>query len=317
MKRAKTCSRKHNCLVILISLVAIVVLYLNFDPTPVGAGPMDQSMLNAAGATVNMIPVAATRPQSQNEADAAAGQSVNDKHFLLLQVLLLERAEQKLKKVLSYTTTFSKQERLNGCLGDSQVMNMKVRHKPFSVYMKWLVGDKGRELLYVDGENDGKMLARVGGIRGRLLPALKLDPNGSLAMKESRYPITKAGILELVNELLGYRKRDLENHDQVVCTYIDNQLVNKTPCYGFVVEYKTKTYSELYRKSMVMIDQKSGLPIFVKNFTWPHEEDNYKTAQEEDEATIIEQYVFTDIKMNPQLADADFDKANKKYSFYR
>jgi len=317
MKRAKTCSRKHNCLAILISLVAIVVLYINFDPTPVGAGPMDQALLDAANATVNMTPVSASRPASQARSGAAAAQSTNDKHFLLLQVLLLEKAQHKLKSIPGYTATFTKQERLGGCLCDSQVMNIKVRHEPFSVYMKWLVGDKGRELLYVDGKNEGKMLVRVGGIRGRLLPALKLDPNGSMAMKESRYPITKAGLMELVNELLVYRRRDLENHEQIVCTYIDDQLINKTPCHGFLLEYKNKAYSELYRKSLVMIDKKSGLPIFVKNFTWPHDDVEFATAQEEDEATVIEQYVYSDIKMNPQLADADFDKANKKYSFRR
>ena len=40
---------------------------------------------------------------------------------------------------------------------------VKVRHEPFSIYLKWLSGEVGREVLYVDGANDGEMFVRSGG----------------------------------------------------------------------------------------------------------------------------------------------------------
>jgi hypothetical protein len=72
---------------------------------------------------------------------------------------------------------------------DLQTIQLKLRHKPYGVYMKWLEGgDVGRELLFAEGQYDDKMQVRLGG-RKAVLPVMKLDPNGSLAMKESRHPV--------------------------------------------------------------------------------------------------------------------------------
>ena len=82
----------------------------------------------------------------------------------------------------------------------------KIRHEPFSVYMKWLSGDRGRQLIYVDGQNDGKLLVQPGGIKGRLTGVLSLDPSGTLAMSDSRYPIQTAGLLALAKTILEHQK---------------------------------------------------------------------------------------------------------------
>ncbi len=54
---------------------------------------------------------------------------------------LLELARYKLKSFPDYTCTFTKQERVDGQdLSDVQTMQLKLRHQPFSVYMKWEEG---------------------------------------------------------------------------------------------------------------------------------------------------------------------------------
>ena len=50
------------------------------------------------------------------------------------------------------------------------------------------------------------MLVKLGGVKGRMVPALKLDPNGAMAMKESRYPITTIGVKQMTEEIIQYRK---------------------------------------------------------------------------------------------------------------
>src|SRR5690606_37046315 len=74
---------------------------------------------------------------------------------MMLNVMLLERGCEEFARVPNYTAMLHKQERIGGELGDVQKVECKLRHEPFSVYMKWHTGDIGRELIYVDGANDG------------------------------------------------------------------------------------------------------------------------------------------------------------------
>ncbi|RXL65447.1 DUF1571 domain-containing protein, partial [Citrobacter sp. AAK_AS5] len=75
-----------------------------------------------------------------------------------------------------YTGTLVKRERINGQLLGYEYADIKVRHRqvrsgqtavPFSVYVKFLAPAdlEGREVLYVEGKNNGKLIARRGGKR--------------------------------------------------------------------------------------------------------------------------------------------------------
>ena len=61
---------------------------------------------------------------------------------------------------------------------DREMTELKIRHTPFSVYMKWHEGtDIGREVLFIEGQLDDKLLVSPGNV----LPTVKLDPYGDLA----------------------------------------------------------------------------------------------------------------------------------------
>src|SRR4051794_12975925 len=65
------------------------------------------------------------------------------------------------RTVKGYSCTFQKQERLDGKLQRTEVIEVYFREQPFSVYFGWLEGARLAErTLYVEGENDGMMLAR-------------------------------------------------------------------------------------------------------------------------------------------------------------
>ena len=312
---------RRNFLAITISFLAVSFLYFHFEPKPAGADPdallTDITSVTAVSPMLASQSEAKTDPNSQ-EADSAVATDMlaQGKAAMMLNLLLLEKGYAQFSKFSDYTATFFKRERVDGILGDGQIVNIKVRHEPFSIYMKWVVGDRGREVLYVDGENDGKLLVKKGGFAGRLLGALKLDPDGSLAMKESRHPVTRAGLLNLVGELIKHRRKEVLLKEGFKCVMLDNQEVNQRPCYGFVLEFDDRTVSRIYRKSVLYLDKELLVPLHLQNYTWPEKEGEID-AQNLDAETIIEHYTFSNIKLNQNLADPDFDRTNENYSLRR
>ena len=73
------------------------------------------------------------------------------------------------KSVRDYTATLVKRERVDGELQPYEYIYLKVRNPkpqvPFSVYMYFLkpAEAKGREVIYVDGRDENKMLVHEGG----------------------------------------------------------------------------------------------------------------------------------------------------------
>ncbi len=316
-------SRRHNFTAILVSSLAIGFLYFNFDPTTAGADPDEVTfdIASLTGGPQLSIPDALStaesastgEPGSPTAQNGAGSKMLTGRLALLMNVLLLEKGSAELAKIPDYTATFFKRESIDDELGDGQVIKLKVRHQPFSVYMKWLVGDKGQEVLYVDGENDGKMVVHAGGWKQRL-PALKLDPEGSLALSAARYPVTKSGILKLSLQLLADRRNDLERPSQVRCRMICDQKFDERDCYCFIIDFDSPQVSELYRKSIVHIDCEWSLPVSVVNYAWPDSEEEIAAA-ELDEQTLIEHYSFSDVQFHSRLADTDFDRKNSAYKF--
>lgn len=316
---------------LLVAFAAAAILHLNHDPLIAGADTETVSLV--LGSTVE--PISAPRPESltdsamieDDEAPVAKsdaiiqrempqGQVLEGRMAILMNLLLFEKAHNILSSKPYYACTFHKQERIGDTLSDEQVINLKLRHAPFSVYMKWVVGDKGREVLYVEGQNDGNMIAHAGGWKARLVPALKLDPNGSMALRESRHPVTQAGMLEIARRGIEYRKRELGLSEGVTCRMVSDQKFNDRPCYHFTTEFASPEIFAEYRKTIVYIDQELNLPIACRNYAWP-EKDTNLTGNELDQATLIENYAYTDIQFETELADLDFDHHNEDYKFRR
>jgi hypothetical protein len=222
---------------------------------------------------------------------------------------MLERGCDSFAKIPDYTCTLFKQERIGGRLNDGQTIDMKIRHEPFSVYMKWLSGDRGRQLIYVDGLNEGRMLVQPGGIKGRLTGVLHLEPEGTLAMSESRYPIMKAGLLELARSILEYQVRDIERGTGFRCELRDHQEFEGRPCYLYQIECEGPEFCDVYRKSIVFIDKDLSMPLCAKSYTWGRDT-NPETIDDE---TLVEFYAYSELRMEQQLSSLDFDQGNKDY----
>lgn len=298
---------KANGLAALILGAAVAGLYLECPPTPAGA-----ETLRLAHAKPAKIISDAPAAQPAAAADLTPEQLAE--RTLRRKVELLQQGREFLQNTPDYIAQFSRQELVDGELLEEQQIYMKVRHAPFSVYLKWHTGDEGREVIYIDGENDGKMVVHAGGWKARL-PALTIDPEGSLAMQDSRYPVTKAGLLELTKMLLDAHVTDLSTSNYVRCEQIADQEFDGRQCDAFVIEYRNAAQSATYRKSITLLDKQHHIPLYVRNFGWPDANMQDKAGEELDEATLIEFYTFSEIQFRPQLAALDFDRANEDYRF--
>lgn len=231
----------------------------------------------------------------------------------------LEAARRRLEATPGYTTTFHRRERVGGRLLDHETMSVAVRHAPYSVYMKWLDGG-GREVLFVEGENDGCMVVRLDGWKGRMLPALRIAPDSPKAMKFARYPATEFGLLELCRRLIRDRRNDRDSGADVGWWMAANHRYQGRDCTYFRLEYASPNEAEAarqYRKSVQIIDDETSLPIWVANYGWPAEGDEFADVAALDAATLLEHYEFADLDLAPRFSPDEFDRANPAYGFER
>lgn len=102
-----------------------------------------------------------------------------------------------------YTCRITRQERVGMRVLPKETLLMNFIERPRSVHYRWLDDDHlGRECLWVEGKNDGKLIS-LGGKGDFLLNGkqIKVDPEGALARSKSRYPISESGIHRTVARL--------------------------------------------------------------------------------------------------------------------
>lgn len=310
-----------NFLVILIACGALAIVHVNSDPTAIGGSPMEVSVTMMP--PLLQLPPSPALPERASNAihENATEEKVTVSHVedptilhgiwaLKMTETLLRKGSKSFESMPDYTASFYKQERLNGVLSEGSTLEFKMKHEPFSVYMKWLSGsDKGQQAIFVKEQNDGKVLVQPGGIKGRLTGVLSLDPNGSLAMAKSLHPVTQVGILELARTILKYQEKDLARGTGFQCQLVDGQSFDDRPCYVFTCLYESPEINSEYRKSIFYIDKELSMPTCVKNFCWAKDA-NPETIDEE---TLLEFYAYSDLKLLRKLDVAEFDAKNRAY----
>ena len=218
--------------------------------------------------------------------------------------------------VTDYTCTLVKRERINGKLGDYEYMFTKIRNQrvqngqvlsPLSVYMYFIKPSavKGREVIFVAGQNNGKMCAHEGGTKGRLIPAVWLAPNGVIAMKGQRYPLSEIGIENLVEKLIERGNRD-RRFAECEVEFRRGAKINGRACTVIQVTHPVRREHFDFHIARIFIDNKLNVPIRSAALDWPKD----GAAPE-----VVEEYTYLNLKLNVDLPDSDFDPKNPKYGF--
>ena len=92
-----------------------------------------------------------------------------------------------IERIQDYTATLIKRERIGNTLGEEQYIALKVRHKPFSVYLNFLkpTSLRGQECMCIEGANTGKMWAHGTGIREKMFGTVSLSRTATWPCKAS------------------------------------------------------------------------------------------------------------------------------------
>ncbi|MDB4339002.1 DUF1571 domain-containing protein [Rubripirellula sp.] len=217
-----------------------------------------------------------------------------------------------------YTAILIKRERVDGVLSQHEYMSLKVRNRkivngklvqPLSVYLHFLKPSslQGREVIYVENENDGNIVAHEGGFKGKFLPTVALAPKGMLAMRGQRYPVTEIGVENLIVKLIE-RGEASKRFADVQCDFRRNARVKDSVCTVLEVLQPTKHPELEFYKAQVFIDDSLNIPIRYIAYDWP--------AEENAPLEVLEEYNYLNLKVNVGLTAEDFNPYNEKYNFY-
>lgn len=222
------------------------------------------------------------------------------------------------ENIRDYTCTLTRRERVDGRVIDHETMFVKIRHpqkrgerviEPFSVYVRFLGPErvKGREVIYVEGQNDGRIIVRNGGTRFAHITTA-LMPDSPAAMQHTRYPITEIGMLNLTRRLIENGEREL-NEQACQVKLVRGAKVNGRPCTVIQVAHTARQSSLQYKTARILIDDELVLPIHYSAYDWPQKAG--------DAPVLLEEYTYTDVKLNVGLTDWDFDHRNEAYQFLK
>jgi Protein of unknown function (DUF1571) len=209
------------------------------------------------------------------------------------------------KEVKDFTALFTKIESVNGRM-ISQVMEMKFRAKPFSVYMIFKTGDsQGRQVLYFEGKNNNNLVVKETGFKS-IVGAIPLRLNDSKVMAENRHPITQIGIANLLETTITDWEHDAKvEGDDVEVQFFPNARLDGVPCQAVQVKHNRKLSELKYHMNRIYFDKETKLPLRGERFGWP--------KQPGEKPPLLEDYKYSSLKTDVHLTDADFDPV--RYGF--
>ena len=204
----------------------------------------------------------------------------------------LERYDEQ--GIKGYSCIMQKQERIDGKLQPSEETECFFREKPYSVFMHWLRGQrKADSALYVEGENDGKLLAHPSGVAGKLVKVVSRDPEGDEARQVGRYTLKEFGRKKALQRTLDAWKAE-KAQGTLHAEYLGVRKVREAGdrlCYTLRRTSATPDKDGI-TEATVYIDKENWLQV--------------RTVLKGEKEQLIGDYVFRDIHLNPKFKSDQF-----------
>lgn len=187
---------------------------------------------------------------------------------------IVAAARAALDAMTTYQLSLKRQERVNVTLLPPEDLIMSIRRHPQATRLTWADGPhRGREVLYRADEPGGQMHVNMADSKFPM-PRLALAPDSPMVMKNSRHPITAAGLDPIVASLeQADRAGSLVDVGMQTPTQLDH------PHHAL---FRTTAEGDVWR---AFIDPTNHLPMLVEC-----------QARNGD---LLEQYIFRDIQSDP------------------
>ncbi|MGE0376179.1 MAG: DUF1571 domain-containing protein [Planctomycetaceae bacterium] len=235
----------------------------------------------------------------------AAAPAPGIEHPLAPAIRIAQGSLTRLQSVEDYETTLVKSERTSGRLVE-QTMHMKYREQPLSIYLKYGEPFIGREVLFVHGQNDNRVLAHEGSGATSPVGTAALEPQDLQVTRDSRYPITEFGMRQMLEKIVAQWKIESMYGETDVQFYPDARLRGQ-PCEVIESTHPRPRRQFKFQKTRVYLDTQSRLPIRIEQHAFPDAPGK--------EPVLDELYEYVNLRTNVGLTDEDFDRRNPNYSF--
>jgi hypothetical protein len=278
------------------------------DARSAGSSPAHKASARIALSNPNGSSHTTLKPDLTSRAATPSGAAKPDDSPIARALRTIRDCQDHYQKVSDYTCTFYKREQVKGRMTPMFVMSMKARANPKSIYFKFHEPYRGREAIYVEGRNSGKILAHEVGFTKLLAGTLEIEPTSARAMEENRHPISDAGIGALIDTVARKWAAELRP-DEAILVFDPDMSIGPRRCLMIESIHPRREAEFQFHKVRLFIDSELKLPIRFEGYDWPSE----------DGATpeLLEEYSYIDLKLNVGLGDIDFDVANRLYSFGR
>ena len=194
------------------------------------------------------------------------------------------------KRVRDYTATVTKQERINGKLKKTELIEVMFREKPFSLFMKWQQNaGKIDKLLYVEGQNDNQMLVHPTGLFAGI-KSVKKDPREKEIKQANLSTPDEFGFCRFMKSLLDVSQTAQKNGD-LKTKYLGEKKVEGRRC---LILERTLPEKKQYPNARLVLefDVEYLLPVSITCYDW---RDN-----------LLARYAFKNLKFNVGLTPNKF-----------
>lgn len=247
----------------------------------------------------------AARAEEPLAETAATPAAPSGEHPLKPAIRLAQASLDALQSVDDYEAVITRRELISGKF-KTETMKMKFREEPFSVYLLFGGENAGREVIYVDGQNNNELLAHEGTGFTSFFGTISLKPDNPQVLAESRHKITDIGLRNMLSAIIA-RWEEEAKYGECEVKYYQQAKVNDSECLAIESTHPRPRRQFQFHISRLFLDKQTNFPVRVENWGFP--------AQPGAKPALIEEYTYSELKTNVGLTDLDFSRDNPAYKF--
>jgi outer membrane lipoprotein-sorting protein len=117
---------------------------------------------------------------------------------------------------------------------------------------------------------------------------------------------TEIGVLNLTKRLIEVGEHD-KKFGECDVNITKNAKINHRLCTCIQVVHPVPRRNFIFYMARIFVDDELNVPVRYESYDWP--------AAAGSKPPLLEEYTYTDLKINVGLTDADFDVSNPNYKF--